>query len=92
MLNKLTQTFTTAVLAFVCQAVASDSLLQVDSRAGLARRPDLSAAGQRAWRGPTDRQWRDGDAGVDHAGRRAFSHQSDRRDGGGQHQREPVRR
>jgi len=40
MLNRLTQTLTTAVLAFVCQAVASDSLLQVDSRA-LVSRSDL---------------------------------------------------
>ena len=37
MLNRLAQTLTTAVLAFVCQAVASDSLLQVDSRALVSR-------------------------------------------------------
>ena len=40
MLNRLAQTLTTAVLAFVCPAVASDFLLQVDSRA-LVSRGDL---------------------------------------------------
>jgi hypothetical protein len=40
MLNRLAQTLTTAVLAFVCQAVTGDSLLQVDSRA-LVSRGDL---------------------------------------------------
>jgi len=34
------RTLTTAVLAFVCQTVAGDSLLQVDSRA-LVSRSDL---------------------------------------------------